>query len=76
MKLTIKAKALLQAVGILILSIFAGVTVTVLLSKIPPAAVPYIAMAGLFAIALNLIYSLNLSRLEYQEKLKKIREQA
>lgn len=74
MKLSLKQKAFTQAVGILILSIFAGVTVTTLLSKIPPQAVPYIAFAALLGIALNLLYSLNVSRLEAQEKLKKLRE--
>ena len=74
MKLSLKQKAFTQAVGILILSIFAGAAVTTLLSKIPAEAIPYIAFAGLLGIALNLLYSLNLSRLEHQEKLKKLRE--
>ena len=74
MKLSLKQKAFIQAVGILFLSIFAGVGVTLILSKIPPEAIPYIAMAGLVGIGLNILYSLNLSRLEHQEKLKKIRE--
>lgn len=76
MKLSLKQKAFIQAIGILILSIFAGVTVTTLLSKIPVEAIPYIAIAALLGLALNLLYHLNLSRLEHQEKLKKLREMA
>lgn len=74
MKLSIKQKAFAQAVGLLVLSIFAGVAVTTILSKIPVEAVPYIAMAALLGIALNILYSLNVSRLEHQESLKKLRE--
>ena len=74
MKLSLKQKAFTQAVGLLVLSIFAGVAVTTILSKIPVEAVPYIAMAALLGIALNILYSLNVSRLEHQESLKKLRE--
>lgn len=74
MKLSLKQKAFTQAVGILILSIFAGVIVTEALSRIPPTAIPYIALAGLLGLALNLLYTLNVSRLEAQESLKKLRE--
>ena len=74
MKLSLKQKAFAQAVGLMVLSIFAGVAVTTILSKIPVEAVPYIAMAALLGIALNILYSLNLTRLEHQESLKKLRE--
>ena len=74
MKLSLKQKAFTQAAGLLVLSIFAGVAVTIILSKIPVEAVPYIALAALLGLALNMLYHLNLSRLEHQESLKKIRE--
>ena len=74
MKLSLKQKAFTQAVGLLVLSIFAGVAVTTILSKIPVEAIPYIAMAALLGIALNILYSLNVTRLEHQESLKKLRE--
>ena len=74
MKLSLKQKAFIQAVGILFLSIFAGVTVTTILSKIPAEAIPYIAMAALLGLALNLLYNLNVSRLEHQEALKEMTE--
>lgn len=74
MKLSLKQKAFIQAVGILIMSIFAGVAVTTILSKIPVEAVPYIAFAALLGIGLNAMYHLRLSSLEHQEKLKGLRE--
>lgn len=74
MKLSLKQKAFIQAVGILVLSVFAGVTVTTILSKIPVEAVPYIAIAALLGLALNLMYNLRLSSLEYKEKLKEMKE--
>ena len=74
MKLSLKQKAFIQAVGILVLSIFAGVTVTTILSKIPVEAVPYIAIAALLGLALNLMYNLRLSNLESLENLKKLKE--
>ena len=74
MKLSLKQKAFARAVGLMVLSIFAGVAVTTILSKIPVEAVPYIAMAALLGIALNILYSLNVTRLEHQESLKKLRE--
>jgi cytochrome c biogenesis protein CcdA len=72
MKLSLKQKAFIQAVGVVILSVFAGVTVTTILSKIPAEAVPYIAIAALLGMAVNFMYNLRLSSLEYKEKLKEM----
>lgn len=74
MKFSLKQKAFIQAVGILLISIAAGVTVSLAMSKIPVEAIPYIAIAGLCGLAVNLMYKLRLSALESEEKLKEMFE--
>lgn len=76
MKLSLKQKALLQAVGILVAVIAGSVLGTVAIQLIPASAYPYIALAGLMIVFLSLLYNVVLSRLEYQETLKKLNETA
>jgi hypothetical protein len=74
MKLSLKQKAFIQAVGILVLSIAVGIVTTIVVSKIPSEAYPYIGIAALLGVALNFLYSLNVNRLEHQESLKRLKE--
>lgn len=72
MKLSLKTKAFGQAIGLFALSLIAGGGLSLALSKIPAEAVPWIAMAGLAGIAINILYSVALSRLEHREALKRL----
>lgn len=72
--MSLKTKALIQAVGILFLSVFSGVTVSIAISKIPVEAIPYVAITALIGIGLHALYNLRLSSLEYKEKLKEMTE--
>lgn len=74
MKLSLKQKAFIQAVGILIGAMVVGIVTTLVITKIPAEAYPYIGIAALLGVALNFIYSLNVSRLEHQESMKRLRE--
>ena len=72
MKLSLKQKALFQAIAILVVSVIAGVTISIAIAKIPAEAYPYIAMAALIGIGINAMYKLRLTSLEYEEKLKEM----
>jgi len=72
MKLSLKQKALMQAVGILTAIIVGSILTTLAIQLIPATAYPYIALGGLLIVALSLMYNIVLSRLEYQEKLKEL----
>ena len=74
MKLSLKQKALMQAVGILTAIIVGSILTTLAIQLIPATAYPYIALSGLLIVALSLMYNIVLSRLEYQEKLKEMFE--
>lgn len=72
--MSLKLKALLQAVGIFALSIVFGIIASTAISKIPAEAIPWIFMTGLAAVAINLLYTVRLSRLEYKNSLEKLNE--
>jgi len=72
MKLSLKQKAFIQALGTLIFAGACGALASLAIMYVPIEAVPYIACAGLLGLALNVLYTVSLSRLEYQEKLKEI----
>ena len=74
MNLSIKVKAFIQALGILIACSVTGVVMSIALSRIPMEAYPYIGISALVVLAMNLLYSMSLSRLEHQESLKKLND--
>lgn len=74
MKLSLKQKAFIQTLGIVLLACFVGAVGGTILSMIPPEAAPYILAAVLLGIFFNLLYGINVSRLEYREKLKEMKE--
>jgi CHASE2 domain-containing sensor protein len=70
MKLSLKQKALLQALAIIAASIVAGTVFAFVLSNIPPAMAPYIVLAGVIIVGVRYLYKLILSQLEYEEEWK------
>ncbi len=76
MKLSLKLKAFSMAVGAFTLCVTAGITVSFAISKIPVEALPWIALAALAGLAINLLYGNMLSNLEHKEALKRLNEKA
>lgn len=74
MKLSLKQKALIQTVAIIVAVVAGSVLGTIAIHMIPATAYPYIALAGLLIVFGSLMYNVVLSRLEHQETMKKIRE--
>jgi hypothetical protein len=74
MKLSLKQKALLQTAGILVGSTMGGVFLAFVLANIPMSALPYISISLLVGGGFYLLYGVTLSRLEYNETLKKMTE--
>lgn len=69
--MNLKLKAFIQTIFI-ILGIFAmGFAMPYLFAMIPDAAIPYIGLGILVSLFGYLIYSINLSRLEVEENLRK-----
>ena len=74
MKLSLKQKAFAQTVGLIVLATFVGYMGGTILSMIPPEAAPYILAVVFFGFCFNILYSINVSRLEYKETLKQMTE--
>ena len=74
MKLSLKQKAFTQTLGMVLLACFVGALAGTILSMVPPEAAPYILAAAFLGICFNFLYGINVSRLEYREKLKEIAE--
>lgn len=76
MKLSLKQKALIQTVAIIVAVVAGSLLGTIAIHVIPAIAYPYIALAGLLIVFGYLMYNVVLSRLEYQETLKNLNETA
>lgn len=74
MKLSLKQKAFIQTLGLIVFACIVGAIVGTVLSMIPPAVAPYIVAGAFFGLMFNLLYNVNVSRLEYREKLKEMTE--
>lgn len=74
MKLSLKQKAFTQTLGMVLLAGLAGVSVGIIVTVVPPAIVPYLLLAIFLVICFKVLYSINVNRLEYQEKLKEMTE--
>ena len=70
MKLSLKQKALTHTVGMFALAIVVSVAVTFILANVSSAVIMNILGVGLFGFFAYMFYSITLSRLEYDEKLK------
>lgn len=74
MNLSIKQKALLQTVGLFAIAIVSGSVVAFILANVSTQVVLNAIGFGVIAWFGYLFYSLTLSRLEHQEKLKEMFE--
>lgn len=74
MNLSIKQKALLQTIGLFAIAIITGSVVAFILANVSTQVVLNALGVGFIAWFGYLFYSLTLSRLEHQEKLKEMVE--
>ena len=70
--MNLKFKALVYASGALLASVVAGWSFVEIIKMIPLAWVPWIGIGALIAMAFYVIYSISLSQLEYQARLKEV----
>lgn len=74
MKLSLKQKALLTTAGILVLVVLGASTVAFILANFSSDQIGNLLGSIAMAWFIYILYSVVLSRLEYQESLKKITE--
>jgi len=72
--MTLKQKALLQTVGIILTILFGSIAVQILLATISAEVLTYAFATLLGLLGFKLIYDLVLSRLESEETMKKMSE--
>ena len=72
MKLSMKQKALIQSVGLVLGATLFGVFISVALTHIPMYVIPYIFVTFVICVAVYLIYKINLSHLEYRKALEEM----
>ena len=70
--LSIKQRALVHTLGIIGAIIGSGIALTYASQFIPADAYPYIGTSVVFAMLAKLIYDINVSRLEYEERLNQM----
>ena len=76
MKLSLKQKALLQTFGLIGCAVLGALTVQFILATVSYQTIVNALGVGFVAFFVWMFYSITLSRLEHQEKLKEIREKA
>jgi hypothetical protein len=74
MKLSLKQKALLFTLGMLGLSFIGVGAIVLILETLPAEVIAKVFMFGFIGWFVYLLYCITLSRLEYEETLKKINE--
>ena len=74
MKLSLKQKALAQTIVMFALAIAASVVIAFIVANVSTAVLVNAIGAGFFGFIAYLFYSITLSRLEYNEKLKEMTE--
>ncbi len=74
MKLSLKQKALAQTLGMFVLAIVGAVIVAFIVANVSTTVLINALGVGLFCYFAYLFYSITLSRLEYDEKLKEMTE--
>ena len=74
MQLSLKQKALAQTLGMFALAIVTAVVVTFIMANVSTQVLVNAICVGFFTWLAYLFYSITLSRLEYNEKLKEMTE--
>ena len=64
MKLSLKQKAFIQTIGLILFACVVGATAGKILAMIPPEAAPYILAAVFFGFCFHILYGINVSRLK------------
>ena len=76
MKLSLKQKALVQTSGMFALAILVAIVGTFIVANVSTQLLINVLGIGFFGYLAYLFYSITLSRLEYQEKLKEMKDMA
>jgi len=76
MKLSLKQKALVQTSGMFALAILVAIVGTFIVANVSTQLLINALCIGFFGYLAYLFYSITLSRLEYQEKLKEMKDMA
>ena len=76
MKLSLKQKALVQTSGMFALAILVAIVGTFIVANVSTQLLINALGIGFFGYLAYLFYSITLSRLEYQEKLKEMKDTA
>jgi hypothetical protein len=74
MKLSLKQKALVQTSGMFALAILVAIVGTFIVANVSTQLLINALGIGFFGYLAYLFYSITLSRLEYQEKLKEMKD--
>jgi len=74
MKLSLKQKALLITIGVIFGVVFGSMAVTFILANVSYQTVVNALGVGFVAFFIWMFYSITLSQLEYQEKLKELKK--
>lgn len=70
--MSLKLKAFLQLVGILATSVTVALLLTLITTYVPKETIITLVEFGLIGVLLYMIYTVILSRLEYEERIKSI----
>ena len=73
--MTLQLRAFLYSVGILVGASIAGAALIQIFQMIPVVWLPWIGISLLIAVGFNVVYSVTLSQLHYENKLKEMLDQ-
>lgn len=70
--MSIKMQAIMNTFYVLLISILTGICTFLLLTYVDITIIGTLLVCGMIVICINVIYRINLNKLEYEEKLKEI----
>ena len=73
--MTLQLRAFLYSAGILVGACIAGAALIQIFQMIPVAWLPWIGISLLIVVGFNVVYSVTLSQLHYENKLKEMLDQ-
>ena len=73
--MTLQLRAFLYSAGILVGASIAGAALIQIFQMIPVVWLPWIGISLLIAVGFNVVYSVTLSQLHYENKLKEMLDQ-
>ena len=70
--MSIKMQAIMNTFYVLLISILTGICTFLLLTYVDITIIGTLLVCGMIVMCINVIYRINLNKLEYEEKLKEI----